>query len=1622
MSNPLGKKFRGYIQNAIARTEAFLVIIDDEWLNKKTPAGLRLIEQEKDNCRLELHQALMRVRSAEAIELLPIIEGSLPHPKREDFPDQLGEIIEFNCLRWDHDNYELCVQKVVDWVSDSLGLNRDDVETHRTSSWGPLVSVGLESETEPVVELAVFEPPVPPATEIDSQQADASANVLLLAIRSSSRNRIVEHRVRLERWNEDHGDDADQSIRCKVLTLLAETEFHLAAEAHSDGEPFETPLIRERIERAEATKNVLVDSDTQDRLLCLTARVDFIDGRKSEALESLGSRITPLPFKFRLIMLQELGRLAEANGLLEGMEPSSRWTDVAIPIRFMSDHEDRAEELLEWTISNGDEIAAHHCRLAMARCLHTKALQRFKGTGKISPAKLTPQELDQLGEVLKPLEALIQPAISRGRPENGLEIDALEIAVQVAHLRLDRETAGSLANVLALARPASIQAAQAFLWGYLPYSAELVANLRADHQKSFDANFFAMTMEFDSGMVPDTLREKITALWSLARDTDDKEQLAGFLIHFIPGLPEELKPTVIEPLEQAMGLDHDLVRLVKARHMFHGGHADDAKKFAEDHKTSNPEWELLLADIAESKKEDAAALGHLLKAAETVTHPDLFWRAAIAASRARDWPKTIELLEIVLKLAPDRLKARRQLFQACMRVGSEATMRLAQEQLKLLEAAEPNVLEHVLNQAIVCVQLQEFPKAISLFDELLNRSSPEKPEDARVRLSATLHRARIVSTNNPAEAFSALSADPVRNEFREQIAFWQGYMQFAHRAGQDAAAHDAMEQILRLEDGLSDDQKSLWPVEIEELKEMLLARGTFMRELRRMVASSRCTMSFLAMEENRPLVQEMIHRSQPMIVPETEEHHGRFVTYASNGIVFFPGRSGFYEPQDLKCAPPDSNIVIDPTSIVTLHRLGLLQTALARFSQVRVPAHLISKFIDVVEKLEPHQRSSREATIEAERLLIAAQIATTTASLNSWIVEFDGESSSGRVGIRHVIDWLNQNGHLGEDAYKQLQPLHFDTSGTVHQLTAAIAAGPVGATSLALTTLARHQLLETFVARATIVVSEETRQEISQAAKSYREFEGLRLEYERMIEQLRAAPNVVFDGFTALASDGDSREDEINRRLEEAALSVRLAKEHAENLLVDDRVCQQMLAHERGAVPLTTFSCWHLVEALYDEKQITMPQLAAACVKLMQWRYRFFIPRADVLLYFAHQYRASCPGQPLRDVAMYMMDCFADSGLPCGLEPTSPPFTLSARLFHRWMTISVDFIVGVWRSTGFSLDQKKQFVSWALTNVAPVPAAHAAPQEQTGLAHVGRQLILSSVLVRLPANPIADCPSAVLLELIRETLSISELEYFRTLGTTLTNMLSDQDEADDAKTRGLAAFLQRMAEHAVGADNGSAGAEFHVSHFGIGLLMSVGSFDGNEPNIPCEFSEEQLAAIASKEHILHKSDHGTGPLCFVWKSLDKESVETVDVATRLGHALGTVREAACDYFRALSSHAGSLLSEFSNKLFVELEPRIRSSDAAQWYPAATAAIDTFERDFLLNLAGFAQSLPLPADLQRVRNTFANRVFNPPEHPAKHIARENFDDLASAEVWQKRVESCVVADDLKQSIWNHLQRF
>lgn len=1565
-----GDDIEAKVWAAVKTAEVFVVLLDERWLNDKDENGRRRIDDEGDFCRRELEGALLRKLNGERVEVIPVCCNGFKPLRRADLPDSLHGVLELLHMELDAQNSPTLSSALVQRIRKCLGLDAGATKTINLSSEPDILSTRERSDTSVRVESYAIESLQAQIADLAGQQAGELTASLLGAIRRLDALSISSARVELEDWLLNRGAQVSREVRCKVRTFLAEAEFSRVAAKHDDGDPFDTRTIHQLANQALVELADEVEEEDRERLLCLKSRLDFIDGHQAEALASLGDSVSPLSFKFRLLMLQEMGRLAEADSLLEGTEPAPRWTDVAIPIRFMSGHEDQAAELLEWTISKGDEISAHHCRLAMARCLHTKALERFKGTGKISLAKLSPPELDQLGEVLKPLESLIQPATSRGRPANGLEIDALEIAVQVAHMRLDRQRACSLAKALALARPASLQAAQAFLWGYIPYSAELVANLRADRSTSFDANFLAMTMEFDSGVSPANLVEKINSLWSLAKSDDDKEQLAGFLIHFIPEVPEELRPTVIEPLEHAIGPDHDVVHLVKARQVFRDGHSEDAKKIADDHKTANPEWELLLADIAESKKADAAALEHLLKAAETVTHPDLLWRAAIAASRKGDWPKTIELLESVLKLASGRLKVRLQLFQACMRVGSEATMRLAQEQLKVLEAAEPEVLEHVLNQAIVCMQLQKFREAISLFDELLKRSSPDDPEDARVRLSATLHKARIVSTNNPAEAFSALSADAVRNEFREQIVFWQGFMQFAHRAGQDAAAHEAMEQIQRLEEGLSNEQKSLRATDIDELNDILVARGKFLRELRCMVTSGRCTISLLAMEENRPLVQEMIHRSQPIIVPETAEHHGKFVTYASNGVILTPGNSGFYEATEPMCPPLGSRIVIDPTSILTLHRLGLLEPALTRFEHVRVPGHLISRFIEVVEKLQPHQRSSRDAMLEVERLLICGGIKSAAISPGDVVVEFDGADDRPGIGVRHVINWLYEHGQIGEDDFGKLRPLGFDDSGLLAQLTAAITSGSIGATLHALTTLARHQLLQTFAADVTISVTEETRREISQAAKSYREFDDLRADFERMLEKLKRAPNVEFDGFNALTPDGDSRDDQLDQRLEEAALSVRLAKSSHDHLLADDRACQQMLANESDSSGQVIFSSWQLVEILYDEQRITLAELADSCLKLMKWRYRFFVPRADVLLHLALQFRASCPGQPLRDVADYMMDCFADPGLPHALEPTSPPFTISARLYHRWLTVIVDFIAAVWKSGRFSLDQKKQLLDWSLKNLSPFPARHASGDEQVRLSGVAMQFIVSKLMGRLLSLNLPNDPAVALFKICFDMMSIEERKRF--------------DE----------------------------------------LHWAYQEVDG-ESEPPVNLTTDELDATLNSMNPLRPRAafwNPAGPLCLLNDLSQEKAGLFWEMPKLLLHRDEAARNTAVKYLQRLKNLVPMVISEFSSRLLKELSPRILLTELTEWRPAAMNVLGTIERDFVLNLAGFGQSLPLPKDLKATRNEYANRVLNPPDHPAKYVSRETFDVLASADEWKKRVDGSIVPEDVVRSIRNYVTRF
>lgn len=234
-------------------------------------------------------------------------------------------------------------------------------------------------------------------------------------------------------------------------------------------------------------------------------------------------------------------------------------------------------------------------------------------------------------------------------------------------------------------------------------------------------------------------------------------------------------------------------------------------------------------------------------------------------------------------------------------------------------------------------------------------------------------------------------------------------------------------------------------------------------------------------------------------------------------------------------------------------------------------------------------------------------------------------------------------------------------------------------------------------------------------------------------------------------------------------------------------------------------------------------------------------------------------------------------------------------------------------------------------------------------------------------------------------------------------------------------MARRIAKHAVGYFADGKSEERYTDLPGLGLMLATGCFVPAFDATCDGPSDEQLAAMSSVRHPLRRTSD-PGPLCIVRKAAKEKSNIVIEVPELLIHTNLAVRSAVCDFLAELSPFVGTALSHHSLISFREREKAIRSSEPSEWYFAAISLLDVLEKDFLLNVAGFRQCLPLPPEFQAHRSKYWQRILHPVDTPAKHIHFEAFDIAARHETWHTRMQGCVADGDLLQTIKNYVGRF
>jgi hypothetical protein len=91
---PLGRDFRGVLREAIAQTDALLVIIGRQWVNVTDENGHRRLDNPADFVRIELESGLQR----DTCLVVPILVDGAPMPRADELPDSLRELAFKNAI------------------------------------------------------------------------------------------------------------------------------------------------------------------------------------------------------------------------------------------------------------------------------------------------------------------------------------------------------------------------------------------------------------------------------------------------------------------------------------------------------------------------------------------------------------------------------------------------------------------------------------------------------------------------------------------------------------------------------------------------------------------------------------------------------------------------------------------------------------------------------------------------------------------------------------------------------------------------------------------------------------------------------------------------------------------------------------------------------------------------------------------------------------------------------------------------------------------------------------------------------------------------------------------------------------------------------------------------------------------------------------------------------------------------------------------------------------------------------------------------------------------------------------------------------------------------------------
>ncbi|HEY5496761.1 MAG TPA: hypothetical protein VIK19_00350 [Syntrophales bacterium] len=1151
-------------------------------------------------------------------------------------------------------------------------------------------------------------------------------------------------------------------LKFGILTLLARVYLN-QVKANRDEGTRNIEHIDTLLEKAESMLTVS-DSEGHAELRALKASLINLKHGPDAALASLSDYTDPYAIRTRTALLLKQKKNVEALRIIKGLEPHERWCDIAVSTYAINEELEKALSLVQWAAKLPNRSLYFQCIVRLAEAIMIgMSTNNVKGVNTL-PSDITLLERERIEkaiEILCPVLLLIQAA---GRPTSELDMVALHIAWRANHLLQKREPVAELMALMLKWAPVPLDVARGVVSGYIEAPTDLPNRLWEEHPGDIDAGILALIVQTSFIGEYKEAFLKAKDLLPLAKSDEKKEELFGIFQE----ISSHLERSEIEECESIAGslVKHNprLHALLDGAIALRHGDVDKAIDILDSQKSEDDIIWLQLRGHALLKKQQLVeAVEFFLSAAKKTLAPELLQTTANIAFNAGKFDIAAWCSERLVEIQPKNKAVRANLahiYTSFLNDPEKAAIHL-----KALHEAEPLNPKYTFNLALCLVHLFRYQESLILYDELCRQEEHS--------LQAALDRARVyLSLGNTEQALTSLS--PFRTRFWDTPDFLMEYMTAAYAAGDDDLANEALMKLSQLrEQGMV--KPEIFRVVnkdegLEPIKKIIDQAHIQDQNIHTEMLKGLMPWVWAEQVSKNAIYWGWRTRTQDMDwIGDIPANRGRFSIYSTNSFHAGISEQGRRELLPLECPQSGTKIVADISALITLHRLGLLDTVVEYFGEILIPMGYLPTVLEDSRKMILPQHSSKESAeqiakkINSGYILVLGEDLEVTSVLP--IVDEYSESNGHKYHLIDLIQPLYATGILNKVDFSCITSVCRKLSAVDETHVSLGQFQEVIVDLLTLETIVNFKLLDAFVRFYRIRITTQAQREIFQRLESITGQEETHSWHIDLWSHLRGDARF---RFVSHIVPEQMRKENGDPRDFLPFLASFIANKTKAPLLVDDRVPQALTLNDMPDVPHAAFGSDVVVLTLMAAGKVEAGVAAAAIRQLMVWRYRFIVPTPEVLKTLANSYRGNPPGLFLQQVAEYIHDCMRDSGLFGGPEKTEMGESMAMRLYRAWLSTIAEFLILVWADKEYTTESAVQITKWSCSEFLPSWPRVADGRKKIQGALITPKVFLSHALLKT-VDHIDEPRMAEAMKALKEGLCLTDDEYMR----IVTGFLND---------------------------------------------------------------------------------------------------------------------------------------------------------------------------------------------------------------------------------------------------------